>query len=135
VNLTNSFIALATPAYSKWEDFAAKLDLVLSKFIPIYQPAYFERVGLRFINVISRKALDLEGVPFRELIQPAYLGLLAEEDVREVELALNNNLLSLYKHMPIPYSTDEDEPLPMAAETPDVQTRMNHNNRQTQSKQ
>jgi len=58
-----------------------------------------------------------------------------EHTMREVELALNNNLLSLYKHMPIPYSTDEDEPLPMAAETPDVQTRMNHNNRQTQSKQ
>ena len=58
-----------------------------------------------------------------------------ERTMREVELALNNNLLSLYKHMPIPYSTDEDEPLPMAAETPDVQTRMKHNNRQTQSKQ
>ena len=58
-----------------------------------------------------------------------------ERTMREVELALNNNLLSLYKHNPLPYSTDEDEPLPMAAETPDVQTRMNHNNRQTQSKQ
>ena len=58
-----------------------------------------------------------------------------ERTMREVELALNNNLLSFYKHMPIPYSTDEDEPLPMAAETPDVQTRMKHNNRQTQSKQ
>jgi len=58
-----------------------------------------------------------------------------ERTMREVELALNNNLLSLYKHMPLPYSTDEDEPLPMAAEAPDVQTRMKHNNRQTQSKQ
>lgn len=58
-----------------------------------------------------------------------------ERTMREVELALNNNLLSFYKHMPLPYSTDEDEPLPMAAETPDVQTRMKHNNRQTQSKQ
>ena len=87
VNLTNTFVALATPAYTKWEDFAAKLDLVLAQFIPIYQPAYFERVGLRFINVISRKALDLEGVPFRELIQPGYLGLLGEEDVREESFA------------------------------------------------
>lgn len=87
VNLTNSFIALATPAYTKWEDFAAKLDYILSQFISIYQPAYFERVGLRFINVISRKALDLEGVPFRELIQPGYLGLLAEDDVREESFA------------------------------------------------
>lgn len=83
VNLTNSFVSLATPAYTTWEDFAAKLDLVLAQFIPVYRPAYFERVGLRFINVFSRKALDLEGVPFRELFQPAYLGLMAEEDVRE----------------------------------------------------
>ncbi len=83
VNLTNSFVSLATPAYTTWEDFAAKLDLVLAQFIPIYRPAYFERVGLRFINVFSRKALDLEDVPFRELFQPGYLGLLAEEDVRE----------------------------------------------------
>lgn len=42
-----------------------------------------------------------------------------ERTMREVELALNNNLLSLYKHMPLPYSTDEDEPLPMAAENPE----------------
>ena len=87
VNLTNNFIALATPSYTRWEDFAAKLDVILAQFIPIYEPAYFERVGLRFINVISRKALDLEGVPFRELIQPAYLGLLGEDDVREESFA------------------------------------------------
>ena len=47
VNLTNSFIALATPAYTKWEDFAAKLDLVLAQFSPIYQPAYFEEGSAR----------------------------------------------------------------------------------------
>ncbi len=87
VNLTNNFIALATPAYTQWEDFAAKLDLVLAQFIPTYKPAYFERVGLRFINVISRKALDLEGVPFRDLIQPGFLGLLGEEDVNETAFA------------------------------------------------
>ena len=40
-----------------------------------------------------------------------------ERTMREVELLLNNNLLSLYnKHTPIPYPTDEDTPLPMAAE-------------------
>ena len=40
-----------------------------------------------------------------------------ERTMREVELRLNNNLLSLYKHKPHPYSTDENEPLPMAAES------------------
>lgn len=53
-----------------------------------------------------------------------------ERTMREVELALNNNLLSLYKHMPIPYSTDEDEPLPMAAEAPDMQPRKESNPRE-----
>ena len=86
-NLTNSFIALATPAYTNWEDFAAKLDKVLAGFIPIYQPAYFERVGLRYINAFSRKALGLEDVPFRELFQPGYLGLLGDDDVQETAFA------------------------------------------------
>ena len=42
-----------------------------------------------------------------------------ERTMREVELALNNNLLSIYKHNPIPYPTDEDECLSMAAEEND----------------
>lgn len=40
-----------------------------------------------------------------------------EHTMREVELLLNENMLSQYKkHIPIPYPTEEEEPLPMAAE-------------------
>ncbi|MBR6844634.1 MAG: very short patch repair endonuclease [Bacteroidales bacterium] len=39
-----------------------------------------------------------------------------EHTMREVELLLNDNLLSLYRRKPIPYTFDEEEPLPMAAE-------------------
>ena len=39
-----------------------------------------------------------------------------ERTMREVELLLNTNLLSRYKHTPIPYPTEEDDQLPMAAE-------------------
>ena len=43
---------------------------------------------------------------------------LLERTMREVELLLNENLLSLYKHhTPIPYTSPEEEPLPLAAET------------------
>lgn len=83
VNLTNQFISLACTKYTDWEEFAAHLDKPLAAFIRIYKPAYFERVGLRYLNFISRFSLGLEGVPFRELIAPCYLGLLAEEDVAE----------------------------------------------------
>ena len=39
VNLTNTFLALATPVYTTWEDFARKLDEVLAQFVAIYHPA------------------------------------------------------------------------------------------------
>ncbi len=83
VNMTKNFISLATPAYTVWEDFAARLDKILAVFIELYHPALFERIGLRFVNAFSRKNLELEGVPFADLIQPAYLGLMAEEDIFE----------------------------------------------------
>lgn len=83
VNLTKNFISLSTNRYTRWEDFAKQLDAILAAFIRQYQPAYFERVGLRFINSISRKMLELEGESWRELLQPGYLGLLADDDVRE----------------------------------------------------
>ena len=83
VNLAGRFLSFACNRYTRWEDFAKKLDKPLAAFIQVYKPAFFERVGLRYINFISRKSLDLEGVPFRELITPGYLGLLGEDDVDE----------------------------------------------------
>ena len=83
VNLTSRFISLSCSRYSSWEDFAGQLDKPLAAFIQIYKPAYFERVGLRYLNFISRDELGLGNTPFKELIQPCYLGPLAEEDVME----------------------------------------------------
>ena len=41
------------------EEFAARLDQPLAAFLQIYQPAHFDRVGLRYVNFISRQALRL----------------------------------------------------------------------------
>lgn len=89
VNLTNRFIALSTRDYHGWEDFAARLDRILAAFIPCYKPFYFERIGLRYINAFSKDELGLPDVPWRELIAPAYLGVLAEEDVPEAAVSKN----------------------------------------------
>ena len=83
VNLTSTFISLSCNRYTCWEDFAKMLDKPLAAFIQIYRPAFFDRVGLRYLNFVSRKKLELEHVPFRELFQPQYVGLLADEQVNE----------------------------------------------------
>jgi len=83
VNLTGKFISLTCSRYTSWEEFAKKLDKPLAAFIRIYKPAFFERIGLRYLNFISRSALSLEGVPYRELMNSCWLGPLAGETVIE----------------------------------------------------
>ena len=87
LNLTKDFIALSTVGYQRWEDFATRLDQPLAQFIQIYQPAYFERIGLRYVNAVSRQRLGLEGQLWDDLIQGQYIGILGEPDVEESEIA------------------------------------------------
>ncbi len=86
VNLTQKFISLACSRYESWEQFAAKLDKPLAAFIRIYKPAYFERIGLRYVNFISRKALGLEATPYRDLIADKYLGVMSDEELMEAHV-------------------------------------------------
>lgn len=81
VNLTSKFISLSCSRYTRWEDFAQHLDKPLAAFIKIYKPAYFERVGLRYLNFISKEMLGLADASFADLITPCYLGPLQQEDV------------------------------------------------------
>lgn len=86
LNLTKHFIALSTLRYPGWEAFALRLDKPLAAFIQIYQPACFQRIGLRYMNLFSRAKLGLEDTGWGELFAPAYTGPLREPDVREEDL-------------------------------------------------
>jgi len=83
LNMTRDFIALSTLQYTSWEEFALHLDKPLAAFIRLYKPSYFQRVGLRYVNIVSRAHLGLEGTPWSELFAPTYVGALGEPDVSE----------------------------------------------------
>ena len=91
VNLTSKFISLACSRYTNWETFAKKLDKPLAAFISLYKPAFFDRIGLRYLNFISREALGLEDHAFHELIKPNYLGLLNDGEITEA-MAVRNGV-------------------------------------------
>ena len=78
INLTNSFIAFSTLNYERWELFKAECESVISVFNSIYSPSIIQRVGLRYKDVIMRSKWGLDGVPFNELINKQYLGILAD---------------------------------------------------------
>lgn len=84
VNLTQDFFAFSTLRYHRWEDFAFRMDKPLATFIQLYQPSHFNRIGLRYVNAVSRNALGLQDMLWDDLIQPHYLGVLGEPDVDEI---------------------------------------------------
>ena len=83
LSLTRDFITLSTVAYPGWEEFARRLDKPLAAFIKLYHPAYFQRVGLRYVNVLSRMALGVEELGWDELFNPAYSAVFQEDDATE----------------------------------------------------
>lgn len=87
LSLTKDFIALSTMRYTCWEDFASWLDEPLGQFISVYKPAFFQRIGLRYVNGVSREKLDLEGRRWNDLFQSRYLGVLDDDDVDEASVS------------------------------------------------
>ena len=88
VNLTNTFLALATPVYTTWEDFARKLDEVLAQFVAIYHPAYFERIGLRYIDRLLSIAAHAEAYsnhPIALSVRAAYSGPIDQQRIDDVQ--------------------------------------------------
>jgi len=87
ISLTKDFIAFSTMRYPGWEEFARTLDEPLGQFIRVYHPAYFQRVGLRFVNAFSREKLGLAGRRWNDLLQPQYLSILDDDGVNEADVA------------------------------------------------
>ena len=76
INLTSSFISIATVDYTSWEEFNKKFENPIKSFISVYKPTFFNRIGLRYIDAISKKQLGLENEPWSELIKSPWIGAL-----------------------------------------------------------
>lgn len=77
VTLAKNYISISTLKYEQWEDLKIRFCDVLQTFINIYKPIYFERIGLRYIDVFNLDVLQLTGTPWSELIEPHLLGCLS----------------------------------------------------------
>ena len=88
IALARNFIALTTERYERWEGFRDRLRHAVAALEAIYDPTFYTRVGLRYIDVIRRSELDLIEVPWSELLAPNILSELdsnLEHAVKEVK--------------------------------------------------
>jgi len=81
VNLTRTFVALTSLKYERREQFQQKLKIPLKALVEIYKPAYFSRIGLRYVDIIKRSLLNLGNVNWDKLLKPYILGLLGSNEV------------------------------------------------------
>lgn len=74
ITLANSFVALETNDYVRWEDFRRNLQLMLSAMCETYQIDVISRLGLRYQNVVDRRALGIQELQWSALLSDFVLG-------------------------------------------------------------
>lgn len=77
VTLSPESLGFSTSEYHRWEEFLSDLRVSLNALCEIYEPAFFSRIGLRYIDAIDREVIGLSGVPWSRLFRPEILGELA----------------------------------------------------------
>jgi uncharacterized protein (TIGR04255 family) len=77
LSLAPEAISLTTQKYSTWDVFFSLLRPPLQALESIYQPSFFNRIGLRYINIVYKETIGLADVPWSHLIQSPLLGELS----------------------------------------------------------
>jgi uncharacterized protein (TIGR04255 family) len=92
--LTPTSIALTERNYTDWGSFRGELDQIRAALEEIYAPPFYERVGLRYQDVIDRDRLGLAGRSWADLLNSAVVGpLAAEPRIRDAVRQLAANVL------------------------------------------
>lgn len=74
ITLSRDALALRTTKYERWEGFLRHLEGPLTGLTELYKPAFFSRVGLRYVDVIQRSKLGKPDQPWCELLRPHIAG-------------------------------------------------------------
>ncbi len=78
VGLNKQSLSLTARSYERWEDFKEHLSLVLGALIAEFAPHSFQRIGLRYRNIIVRSKLGLGDHGWPTLLTKELIGELAD---------------------------------------------------------
>ncbi|MEW6348865.1 MAG: TIGR04255 family protein [Thermodesulfobacteriota bacterium] len=99
ITLGQDTLSFMTREYERWETFSSVLMMAFDALCELYRPKHFLRVGLRYVDVLRRERLRLNGTPWTKLLRPSILGIMGEDitvgDVKrfenQCELDLDNS--------------------------------------------
>ena len=76
ISLTQEFVAVTDSRYTRWEAFRGIVELAEKTLQRLYSPTFYQRVGLRYVDMLDRRKIDVSGVPWSSLLNPSFLGML-----------------------------------------------------------
>jgi uncharacterized protein (TIGR04255 family) len=83
VSLARDFLAVSDRAYTRWERFLAALENARQALEAEYRPAFYSRIGLRYVDLVHRSALGLGAEPWENLFRRELVGALVVPEVKE----------------------------------------------------
>jgi len=81
ITLSREALALKATTYQRWEGFRDRLERAIKSLNELYRPAFFSRVGLRYVDVIQRSKLGLTSRPWADLLKPHIAGEFAAPEL------------------------------------------------------
>ena len=81
ISLTQSFVAVTEHQYRQWEDFRKEVILAERVLRETYAPTFYNRVGLRYVDVIIRSKLGLSDTPWSKLFNSTLIGMLNDPNL------------------------------------------------------
>jgi uncharacterized protein (TIGR04255 family) len=99
VTLSKESIALECKGvYTTWEDFMRRFTAPVEALRREYAPPFFSRIGLRYIDIVRRSKLNLQNVPWRDLLNPNIAGELTSPISDDVVEAAHVLVVKLNEH-------------------------------------
>jgi len=83
VTLSRESVTFKTTSYTHWETFHDQLERLRLALEEIYRPASYQRVSLRYVDIIRRSILGIENVPWADLLNPSIGGELTAPELGE----------------------------------------------------
>src|SRR5581483_1579546 len=99
VTLSKESLALeCLGVYTRWEDFIGRFAIAIDALRREYAPPFFNRIGLRYVDIIRRSRLNLANVPWRDLLNEHIAAELASDISADVQEAAHVLVLKLNEH-------------------------------------
>lgn len=93
ISLTTEFIAVSDASYMGWETFRPAVELAEATLRKVYEPAYYSRIGLRYVDMLDRQIWGIEDTPWSHLLNPSFIGMLGVKEVAKHMQSLSTEAL------------------------------------------